>query len=263
MMFWVIQENLYNEEGFHTLLQALDRLEIPYEVVKVIPFSSILTPEPTIPEGSKVVVMGATSMTRIARERGWNPGAYFDNDRYDYGSYIQGPWGPHLLNGDGLVCRFADVPEQKDLFFIRPVKDTKTFTGTVVDWGEFATWRHKVIDLGEQDGSSLSADTRVVVAPPKVIYREYRIYIIDGKAVTGSLYKSGGRPRQDALVDDGVLRFAEARAAEFTLSRAFVLDIADTPDGLKIIEAGCINAAGYYKADIGKVVAALETLEGD
>jgi hypothetical protein len=38
----------------------------------------------------------------------------------------------------------------------------------------------------------------------------------------------------------------------------FVLDVADTPLGLKVIEVNCINASGYYEADMNKLVMALE-----
>lgn len=43
-------------------------------------------------------------------------------------------------------------------------------------------------------------------------------------------------------------------------SDAYVLDICRTDDGLKIIETNCINAAGFYAADLGKLVSALEEL---
>jgi len=40
----------------------------------------------------------------------------------------------------------------------------------------------------------------------------------------------------------------------------FVLDIADTPEGFKVIEVNCLNASGFYACDMAKVVFALEEL---
>ena len=78
--------------------------------------------------------------------------------------------------------------------------------------------------------------------------------------LAGSLYKRSGKACLDAHVDPEILQYAEARAQQWSLSPAFVMDIAWTPDGLRIIEAGCLNAVGYYKADITRVVMALEGL---
>jgi len=267
-MHWIIQENLYHEEGFYGLLRALERLEIPYSVHKVVPFTSRLIPEPVIPEGTKVMVMGATTMVRIAQERGWMPGAYF-NANYNMEIYLESPWAPHMLNNDAHIAPFGDVTKElvanrteDGQFFIRPVVDTKTFTGVCMGWDDFAKWQHQVCALGHDDGSTLTPEAPVMIARPKVIYAEYRVYVVRGRVVTGSLYKQGNRPYQELLIDEDIKRFVTGQAFSWEPSRAFVMDIARTPDGLKIIEAGCLNAAGYYKADILKVVEAVEDLGG-
>jgi hypothetical protein len=43
-------------------------------------------------------------------------------------------------------------------------------------------------------------------------------------------------------------------------SRAYVLDVCRTEDGLRIIETNCINAAGFYAADLVKLAASVDTL---
>lgn len=42
----------------------------------------------------------------------------------------------------------------------------------------------------------------------------------------------------------------------------FVMDIADTEKGFKIIECGCINCAGFYAADMQKLFISLENAFG-
>jgi len=44
----------------------------------------------------------------------------------------------------------------------------------------------------------------------------------------------------------------------FQLARAFVIDIGLTDDGWKIIECGSISCAGFYEADMQKIVMSLE-----
>jgi hypothetical protein len=43
--------------------------------------------------------------------------------------------------------------------------------------------------------------------------------------------------------------------------RAFVIDVCDTPDGIKIVEINTINAAGFYAGNVTELVMALENME--
>lgn len=51
-----------------------------------------------------------------------------------------------------------------------------------------------------------------------------------------------------------VVSFAEARCREYTPHDVFVMDICLSGDHYYIIECGCMNGAGFYKADIGEIV---------
>jgi hypothetical protein len=43
-------------------------------------------------------------------------------------------------------------------------------------------------------------------------------------------------------------------------AQAFVMDIADTPDGPKVIEINNINSSGFYACDPQSIIVALESL---
>lgn len=259
-MHWVLQNNLFNEAGFQRLLDTLERLGLPHSLHKVVPFVGDLSPEPEIPKGGRVIVMGSYSMAKNARRRGWSPGS-FDSINLDYERQVP-HWGDRMLNSDALVCRFADVPEQPVPFFIRPTLDSKSFSGMVTDWPSFYEWQQRVLDLGADNGGTLDGDTLVQVCSKKVIYREYRLWVIKGQVVTASLYKEGTRVRYSEQVDEAVIAYGEETAHLWSPDEAYVLDIADTPDGLRVLEAGCLNAAGFYAADMQKLVMALEDTFG-
>jgi len=259
-MWWVIQNNLYSEEGFEKLLAALDRFGLPYSIHKVIPFIGLLEPEAYPPPGP-VIVMGSVSMSYHAQKRGWKPGTFL-NDNFNF--VVQHDhWGDRMLNYDARVVRFADVPEQPVPFFIRPVADSKSFTGEVTDWPSYVAWRDHVLALTPEDNPTLTGDTLVMISTKKEIWNETRTWIVDGRVVTASGYKFGTIKRYSAQVDERITAFAESCAAEWVPDRAFVLDVADTPEGLKIVEINNINSAGFYKADMGKLVMALENVALD
>lgn len=270
-MYWVVQSNIYNEENYEHLLSNLERLGLPFSVHKAVPFTGELDPDPVVPEGSKVIVMGSYSLARHAVRRGWVPGAFLDNLDFE----IQHKhWGDHMLNADAKIYPFAQVPFQEYPFFIRPVGDSKAFTGLVCDWGYYEKWRDGLIRLPETAdpvndplGINLhTVDTPVMVCRKKEIYNETRTWVIrdqDGRLVrTCSGYKVGTIKRYTTPeeVDQRIIDFANARAAEYSPNDAYVLDVADTEKGLKIVEINNLNSAGWYKCDMQKLIVALENL---
>ena len=85
---------------------------------------------------------------------------------------------------------------------------------------------------------------------------------MQGEVITASGYKVGSIKRYSPPehVDARITRFARECAAIWSPNDAFVLDVADTADGLEIIEINNLNSAGFYKADMQKLVFALNAL---
>jgi hypothetical protein len=258
-MFWVLQDNLFNEAAFADLLVQLDRQNTKYQVVKIIPFIAEMIPDVDV-QDDHVFVLGATSMSKVALRKGWVPGYFSDNLNYqtlleNYGSY--------MLNATCVVATFGKLEKQWDVFHLRPVLDTKSFAGTVMDWDEFAEWREKVIAICEEENSltTLTAKDQVVMSPITEIHAEYRFYVVDGKVITGSMYKQGSRVHYSSVVDDRITKFAQEMVTLWSPNRAFALDIAETPTGLKVIEINAINSSGFYACDMGKFVDAINNMK--
>lgn len=257
-MFWVLQKNLYNEDAFAKLLAQLRAHNTPYALVDVIPFSEE-TVEECNPEGP-VYVCGSTSMAKVARNKGWVPGYFEDNLNYEL---TLAHYGEHMLNADAVVGTMTELAHRWDRFFIRPVLDTKQFAGQVMEWDNFVYWRDQLTKMEKLESSymSLTASDRVVMAPLKPISAEYRFYVVDGRVVTGSLYRVGPQVICSTVVPEHIEAYAQARVDQWQPSRAFVIDIADTSEGLKVIEINAINSSGFYACDMGKYVAAINAMK--
>jgi len=259
-MFWLVQENLFskiNQEELIRTLDALTRIGVRYQLVKIIPFGNTFEPEPDIKPSDLVMVSGSTTMARIAGERGYRPG------RFDSGNFSQWKehYGEHLLNYDSRTCRFADVVPCTETFFIRPHEDTKTFTGFVTTADDFLAWQH-MVGLLSDVYATLTPDTLVTVCSVKDIYQEYRFFVIDGRIVTGSTYKRAGELYCSTVIDDDVLEFANQMVQIWQPDRGFVIDIARlSNDELKIVELNNLNSSGFYSCDVMKIVAAIESME--
>ncbi|WP_236626176.1 ATP-grasp domain-containing protein [Actibacterium mucosum] len=79
--------------------------------------------------------------------------------------------------------------------------------------------------------------------------------------MTFSLYKEGSRTVYRREIDEDALEFAkELVMANPDYSPAYVIDVCRTDDGLKMLETNCINAAGFYEADLLKLVLSIDAV---
>lgn len=257
MARWVFQEDIIDSEIIEGMTSFMDRMGIPWNRIKMVPFTRDLTQE-KIDVNQDLVAIGSYDFTYKAIELGWKPGVWV-NDNYDYRIWSQSGW--RILNSGGEVYRFGDVPFQEKAFFMRPALDNKIFTGQVLDWGKYTEWFEKV-SANDRDSTvwDITLDSPVVVAPKQDIIGEYRFLVVDGKPITGSLYKAGTIGMQKNADDmPELFDFVAEQAAIWTPSPVFIMDIAVITQGLlRVVEMGNFNAAGLYKMDLQKVVMAVE-----
>lgn len=271
-MFWLIQNNIYREEGQEKLLQLLKDRAIPHLEVKVVPFGDKLLPstfnsheyqgtleelpELTIEKNQPIMVLGGTSLTRIAAKNKWSPGSFL-NKNFHYEVWKKA-YGNHLLNSGAIVDTFRNIQPTWDTFFIRPCEDTKDFAGSVYTKEAFDSWRDDVLKTEEHCDF---AANDMMASSVKEILAEYRFFVVDGKIATYSQYKQGDKLFKSTNVEEGIIDFTKDMITLWQPARAFVIDIAKTPEGLQVIEINNFNSAGFYAADVGKLIDAVEEMQ--
>lgn len=250
-LHWIIQDSPYREEGHYKLQGFLERMDIPHTEIKVVPFSHEIIPEPDC--GPHAIVMGSTTLARVAEDRDWTPGV-FTNEHFDYRSYMD-HYGLEMFNSDAIICEFGSVDSPWPNFFFRPTADSKSFAGAVMMDVDVKAWAESVKSIEQENYTTIDSSTPVVVAPLKEIYKEYRFFVVKGKVVTGSMYKEGHRVIYKTELD-GADTYAQRIVDIWQPADAFVLDIALGEDGFKVLEVNCFNSAGYYAADVQLLVQA-------
>lgn len=244
---------------------SIRRLGLSFTEVKVIPFAHEIVPPEDDPKAldrieGPIVVIGGLSLAKAALAKGWKPGAWADPNTFQF-DVQRNHYGEHMFNHQATVCKLKHITKRWDRFFIRPNSDSKSFTGELNTWDEFCIWRQQIQALGECWGKTVNMNDLVVMAPVQEIAAEYRLFVVDGKVVTGSRYKMGTNVIYDRLVDDDVLKFADKIIRLFSPADAFALDIATTPAGdHKVLEINSLNSAGLYDADTMLLVHALNEL---
>jgi hypothetical protein len=261
-MFYVVQENVFREENYNTLIDALEHLGLDYDVVRVLPFVEKIVKLGDDPEAEyrqerrDVFVFGSLKMARISRDRGWVPGSLM-TENHDFKVYRE-HYREELLNWDSAVYRFGDDFPMDRPFFARPVLDSKVFTGGVFDHQTWCEFRERARNNGHS--TQLDESTEIQVSSVKQVQKEFRFWVVDGRVITGSLYKLGRRAVTSEVVDDEAWEYAQRMVDKFALAPAFVIDVCLADGQWKIVECGTINCAGFYKANLGKVLMALEDL---
>lgn len=255
MMHWILQNNLFNEDAYGVLLSTLERFGLPYSIHKVIPFVGELVDPPELTTNN-VICMGAYSLRHVAKKNRWNPGV-FDLEPFNFNVQLTN-WGSNMLNFDSTVTEFQDADIIDECAFVRPIEDSKVFAGGVFDKEDFYDWKRKVCVLEYDYGNTLSKNTLVQVCRPKNIYSEHRFWIVKGKIVTSSTYKLGSKIVYLPLVDQRFHDYVNDMIQIWQPHDAFVIDVCECEDGLKIVEINTLNSSGFYASDIPNLVTALE-----
>lgn len=269
-MHYVIQENIFKEQHYDLLFTAMNRMQLHYDIVRIFPFVNKIVNVKDIPDGgfnvddlpdykahnSNTFVFGAIKLAQIAKSQQWNPGSFM-NENHDFEVYSK-HYKENLLNYDSEVKSIGDTLQWKtdELKFIRPTEDTKSFTGRVFteqEWND--TMENYLHNYRSERFNEL---TKIQVSTPKNIYKEIRCWVVKGQVITCSQYRLGNQVIYDDVVEDEAISYAQKMVDVFQLADGFVIDVCLTSEGWKIVECGCINAAGFYKANLPKLIVALE-----
>ena len=181
-------------------------------------------------------------------------GLFFDETAFSIQNYLD-KWGAHMLNFGSQICTFQELMnnsiENDKLLFIRPNDDSKSFAGEVIRFGEVKEWYDKLSSIAN---SNLSLNSKIVVSEPYNIQTEWRLWIVGNEVVAASKYREYFRLKKEEGCPTEVISFAGQRCQEYTLSEVFVMDVCQSGNEYYIVECGCMNGAGFYKANIENIV---------
>jgi len=267
-MFYILQENVFRESHYETIRNTLERFKLPFTVVRIFPFTDKIVALEDIPDGpyelddlpefiapaGPVFVFGAVKLARVAAAKNWQPGSML-NENHDFMVYRE-HYRENLLNWDSEILQVKDdiLWAPGAVYFIRPTIDSKSFTGAVFTEMQ---WRDKKASCISQE-NSLTWDSLIQVCKPKNIQKEIRFWVVDGRIVTGSQYRSGNKTVYDSFFEQEAAWFAQGMVNLYRLADAFVIDVCLSDGIWKIVECGCINCAGFYHSDVQRTIMALE-----
>lgn len=255
-MKFLIQHNMINPENLFEIKEAIK--EYPHEFVGLIPFSrEITSDEPLL--GLDYIPYGSSVMSEVTAELGYK-GIQFDLNVNNYETFIKNR--RDMLNDNVMrldeAVEFLSTRDKKELWFTRPSKDLKEFTGMVDTTGDIYEWLKDRLECACSGSYQLQPDTKIVLSEPQSIDAEYRWFIVGGKIITGSMYRNNGQLFSQEQLDPDVIAEAQSFADKWLPSHNIVMDLALLASGeVKVIEFNVLNSSGFYACNINKIFDAL------
>lgn len=214
-------------------------------------------------EDACVIACGCYPFVRFVMDhRKWAPGGWCNPAALACSTYYP-HFAPYLLNRRHHITTGVDaIRDRKSLFaefgrdgqlFIRPDGCQKTFTGRVVGEDEFDT----ALAPARYDPA-----TRVVIAEPRPIAREWRVVIVDGQAIAAGQYLVDGEIRTKPGCPPEVLTFTQTMlsAVGWTPDEVFMADVCESGGEFFLLELNGFSSSAVYPCDYRAVVTAVSEL---
>lgn len=250
MIKWMVQKNLLSisESGdCKKIKDACEKYGYKYEGIDVIPFSGDV---PIINPNDPIVFYGGTGWINNIYNKYKNIKGIFFNPNSVFTNWVK---KYKTLNSDAKETTLIELSKENidgDTFlFIRPVSDLKEFNGSVMTFEDIKNWNNKIKFANEDFGN-----IPIVVGEAYNISHEWRLFIINGKVITGSQYRTYFVLNTNESVPQNVIDFAEEQARIYSPSDIFVMDVCKCSNELYVLEVGCFNSAGFYLSNIDKIV---------
>jgi hypothetical protein len=263
---WLVQDTARMYQALEDEFIPLQKLG--YEIVPfgVIPFTKTITGLDDLDVNDTFIVRGGTKIVDILESgtsENLSPeliakmrqGLSYDRKNFDQAYYST--LGLPLLNS---TPEFLDLSVQSDLLasfdvhkFVKPSSDLKAFTAGVMEPGEVL----KFFIESNYHRENYQEDT-VLVNDVVQIDAEYRFICDNGEPISGSQYRRNDSTVYSSEIPENVLTAANEYAKLYIPAQFYTMDLAETPNGIKIVEYNCWNCSGLYHMDTVKLFSTIQ-----
>lgn len=211
-----------------------------------------------------VVVNGvATDIQRLLVARPWRSTASLVNAKAFACETYLGAWGEVALQREWRLLTIGEAARDREQLvsrygvdgrvFLRPDAHDKPFDGGLYDVASLASW-HSQLSLGLGDPTR-----QVLVARPRAIDAEWRLFVSDRRVVTGSSYLVAGRLDSNQPPPADVVGFADdlARQPYPGLPDVYVVDVCRSEGRPWLVEVGSALSSAPDGSDLRVIVDAL------
>lgn len=283
---WLLEKDVFEDNLTERMISEIKFQGMEAHVVPYVPFDDDLVDRCSklFDEGDCVVFYGSLNFGKKLQATSWCPGVYLDEKEFECTSYYPAIGDLLIHYKDFMMLPYGTLYDMKDMLFdrlgftifIRPNSGTKEFTGFVTTPTKFDE-RVKLAGFYDVEPNLLC-----LAAKAHELNREWRFVVVNGKVISGSLYRAWGEYHcDDPQSPDYVLSHSfkhdkelhevgahrdegENKAWEVAQQaadranhrdRAWTVDVCETKDReVKVLEIGCFSCAGLYANNLRRVI---------
>lgn len=257
-MMWLLEDIVCGNPNIQRFKCALEQLKIPYQMIRVINDELVLMDNALLIPLSRneeqlkslltrkdLFIYGGKSLLKAVTPLNLYPGA-FSSTRFNYTELLK-ELTEELLNPDVQVDYIENLPTATAAVFVRPEGNTKYIDGKVYSKEAFTELRNALMEREQE---------KLVISSVKDIEAEYRLYVVGDTIVAASQYA----PTLTETIEDytAVESYAHKIMDRYPIDVPYVLDIAKTPMGYKVIEYNNLSTSGLYAVDVPLLIKAIE-----
>lgn len=248
MVKWIVDSFIFEDAKIPE--NAFKNAGIEFFKFDYIPF---LTDKIEVPYSTTEPIVVYSSINAVNHLRSFY-GCYYRELSYDCNVYMALLEVPPtaFLNHDHLYCTFGSLCDDYNFYydmfgmdelFFRPNKGRKEFTGYVISRDMMRSELSAIEYM-----YNMEKDSMILVSTPKAILEETRFIIGNREILGASRYRVGGELHEDDKVDQACINFVNdiLKKSYWVPDDLFVIDIAVTEDGPKIVELNAFSCAGWY-----------------
>ena len=244
---WIVQSNIKGSPTCMLLNESCGRLGIPFFPI------SVLRGQKQLPSDlpySNLIVHGATTLVLLAsHDKRFRGGVFFDHSQFTHTSYSEGV-GDLYINAEAELMLWPEIEKMISNHgpkFIKPLDDLKAFTGFVANSSSLSKLKNELIL------QKIETPKGLLLCQPKEVYAEWRLFVVNGRIISGSMY----RPWADKDLPEEVIAFGKRAIKQWTPADVFVLDVGKLDQGFKVIECNCFNWSRFYLSRVDLIVNAV------
>lgn len=180
-------------------------------------------------------------------------GVFYEYEKFDQKYYDD--VGLKLVNNNSTFYKIDKNLDRtfSENKFIKPSSDRKAFVGGILEKGQTI---HDFI-MSKQY-IEYYIDEYALISDVREILTEYRFFVVDGKAITASIYKDNGIVQASPDVSIEAYDFVNECISIYEPHDIYTIDVAKMGDGsFNVVEYNCWNISGAYDCDLIKAYTAI------
>lgn len=271
---WII-EDFHPDNGFDRLAEEASRQGIECHVYNTndpdVKFDSLKYLK--LNNSNHILLQSSFQFRNYVGVNKYNPyNKMFTPKNYECTNYYK-HFGFNLLNSEYVIMTVSETlrninfleeilgEKETGRIFIRPNSGLKPISGMVY----INRFPHFVNDWSFVQ-HEMNQDDLLIIAKAKQIKAEWRIVVIDGKPVTGSLYRNEGFVKFETVnenTDPDLFAFASQMVNIYQPDLVYTMDIASEVDSNKkysLLELNSFPHAGLYTCDMSIIVNEIKNL---